>query len=171
MWCFMYMYEYMLCMYVQIHPRCIFHMYIYIYIHIYIYHYWVCLYIEIHARIKYVCMYNIYIYITYIMGCIPHVTQYTCNILGCIPQMEKPKAIKYPPKRCAILWQFQLRTISVTSMSSESSRGDEHHVTFSHKFHFDNAQALRSTWYAQFRALEKKKHYPKFVGKILNQHQ
>ena len=50
-----------------------------------------------------ICMYVQYIYITYIMGCIPHVTQYTCNILGCIPQMEKPKAIKYPPKRCAIL--------------------------------------------------------------------
>ena len=79
------------------------------------------------------------------MGCIPHVTQETCNILGCIPQMEKPKALKYPPKRCAILSQFQVRTISVTSMSSESSRGDEHHVTFSHKFHFDNAQALSST--------------------------
>ena len=78
------------------------------------------------------------------MGCIPHVTQETCNILGCIPQMEKPKALKYPPKRCAILSQFQVRTISVTS-SSESSRGDEHHVTFSHKFHFDNAQALSST--------------------------
>ena len=31
------------------------------------------------------------------------------------------------------------------NMSSESSRGDEHHVTFSHKFHFDNAQALSST--------------------------
>ena len=32
-----------------------------------------------------------------------HATQETCNVLGCIPQTEKPKAIKYPPKRCAIL--------------------------------------------------------------------
>ena len=59
-------------------------------------------------------------------------------------------------------------------MSSESSRGDEHHVTFSHKFHFDNAQALSSTEVDLIRSIPgswKKKHYPKFVGKILNQHQ
>ena len=69
----------MLCMFIQIHPRCIFHIFIYIYIHIYIYiyHYWVCLYIEIHARIKYVCMYNIYIYYIY-YGV--HTTCYSINL-------------------------------------------------------------------------------------------
>ena len=52
-------------------------------------------------------------------------------------------------------------------MSSESSRGDEHHVTFSHKFHFDNAQALSSTEVDLIRSIPgswKKKTLPQACG-------
>ena len=90
----------------------------------------------------------------------------------------KTKRNEMSSKRCAILWQFQVKTISVTSMSSEAARGDEHHVTFSQKF--QDIKATLTMWkhwglldtlnYGCLK-ITKLIHYPKFVGKILNQHQ